>query len=206
MDPVTCKKLAHAAPIVDNTVIPSLDNSEADGEKIPDAPADEKDTEGVFMRLTLTLFSVLVSSSLLAAYNPTTFYASIVYVASGTIRPILIYGSWKGWIYECTNPDPIIKVIECCYMRRHEEDFVGEEEAYRLLQEIIRSPELFKALTGSCLLGATDPALDKLSERDKKKLEHLWKLEEKGFDVKELKEQMTGKLGIKEGEDFSHMD
>ena len=59
-------------------------------------------------------------------------------------------------------PDPIIKVIEYIYMKRHEEDFYGEEEAYRILQEIVRSPELFKALTGSSLLGSCDPDLDKL--------------------------------------------
>lgn len=84
-------------------------------------------------RLTMTLFSVLVSGSLLAAYSPTTFYGTIVYVASTTLRPIFIYGTWRGWIYETTNPDPIIKLIECCYMRRHEEDLVGEEETYRML-------------------------------------------------------------------------
>ena len=160
----------------------------------------------LWTRLTLTLFSVLVSGSLLAAYSPTTFYASIVYVASTTLRPIFIFGSWRGWIYETTNPDPIIKVIECCYMRRHEEDLVGEEEAYRMLQEILRSPELFKALTGSSLKGVTDPALDKLSDKEKRKLEHLSKLEEKGFDVKELKDAMTGRLGITAGENFTEMD
>lgn len=66
-------------------------------------------------RVTLTLFSVLVSSSLLAAYSPTTFYATIVYVAGGAIRPIFIYSTWKGWIYEVTNPDPIIKLVEGIY-------------------------------------------------------------------------------------------
>ena len=68
-------------------------------------------------------------------------------------------------------------------MKRHEEDFCGEEEAYRILQEIIRSPELFKALTGSSLRGAADPALDKLDEKQKKKLETLNLLEQKGFEV-----------------------
>ena len=58
-------------------------------------------------------------------------------------------------------------------MKRHEEDLYMEEENYRCLQEIVRSPELFKALTGSCLAGSCDPILDKLSEKDKKKLEHL---------------------------------
>jgi len=84
-------------------------------------------------KLTLTLFSVLVSSSLLAAYSPATFYMSIVYLAGGIIRPIFIFSTWKGWIYEVTNPDPIIKLIEGVYMKRHEEDLAGEEECYRML-------------------------------------------------------------------------
>lgn len=132
-------------------------------------PTEEDTTanDNLWSKLTVTLFSVLVSSSLLAAYSPTTFYGTIVYLAGTTIRPIFLFGTWKGWIYECTNPDAIIKLIEACYQKRHEEDLVGEEEAYRMLQEILRSPELFKALTGSCLKGATDPALDNLSDKDK---------------------------------------
>ena len=154
-------------------------------------------------RLTVTLFSVLVSSSILAAYSPSTFYGTIVYLAGSAIRPIFLFGTWKGWIYECTNPDPIIKIVEACYMKRHEEDLVGEEEAFRMLQEIVRSPELFKALTGSSLKGATDPLLDKLSDKDKQKLEHLTKLEAKGFEVQDLKNNIMGKTNTKAGENLS---
>lgn len=35
-----------------------------------------------------------------------------------------------------------------------------------------------------------DPILDKLQEDDRKKLEHLQKLERKGFDVSKLKERL----------------
>jgi len=158
--------------------------------------------QGTWGKLYVTLFSVLVSSSLLAAYSPSTFYATIVYVAGSAIRPIFLFGTWKGWIYECTTPDAVIKLVESCYMKRHEEDLVGEEESYRMLQEILRSPELFKAITGSSLKGSTDPALDKMSDKDKKKLEHLQKLEQKGFAVEELIANMTGKTGIKPGENI----
>ena len=140
--------------------------------------------------MTLTLFSVLVSSSLLAAYSPTTFYASVTYLAGGALRPILLFGTWKGWIYEVTQPNAIIKLIEKCYLARHEEDLVGEEEAYRMLQEIVRSPELFKAICGTCLKGQTDPIRDKMTEEEKAKLEHFRVLEEKGFDVADLKEAL----------------
>lgn len=46
-----------------------------------------------------------------------------------------------------------------------------------MLVEIVRSPELFKALTGSTLKGDCDPALDKLDPEKRKRLKHLEKLE-----------------------------
>ena len=46
---------------------------------------------------------------------------------------------------------------------------------------------MFKAITGSSLRGSADPALDKLTEKERKKLNHLLKLEQKGFEVDKLK-------------------
>jgi hypothetical protein len=145
---------------------------------------------GTWDRFRLTLFSMLVSSSVLASYSPSTFYTGIVLMLSTILRPAFIFGSWKGWIYECTNPEPIIKVIEGCVMKRHEEDLKGEEESYRILLEIMRSPELFKAISGSSLKGSVDPKLDRLDEFKRQKIEHLEKLEQKGFEVKELKDKL----------------
>ena len=73
-------------------------------------------------------------------------------------------------------------------MKRHEEDLIGEEETYRMLQEIVRSPELLKAITGSSLKGSCDPHLDRLTSEDRAKLQHLDLLERKGFDVSKLKQ------------------
>jgi len=192
VDPTTCEPL-NPSPDVEP---PKSDSTEGSSSSY----------DSTWGRLTVTLFSVLVSSSVLAAYSPSTFYGTIVYLAGSAIRPIFLFGTWKGWIYECTNPDPIIKVVEACYMKRHEEDLVGEEEAFRMLQEIVRSPELFKALTGSSLKGATDPLLDKLSEKEKQKLEHLTKLEAKGFEVQDLKNNLMGKTTVKDGENLSQLD
>lgn len=65
-----------------------------------------------------------------------------------------------------------------------------------MLQEIMRSPELFKAITGSNLKGATDPQLDQLSEEKKKKLQHLEKLQQKGFEVSDLKKELLKDVKI----------
>ena len=136
------------------------------------------------------MFSLLVSASFLAAYNPTTFYSGIVYIASTTLRPVFIINLFMGFLYEVTNPDPLIKIIEACYIHRHEQNLVEEEETYRMLVEIIRSPELLKAMSGSSLKGECDPLLDKLDQKTKQKLLHLQKLEQKGFDVEKLKRRI----------------
>jgi len=49
-------------------------------------------------------------------------------------------------------------------------------------------PQLLKSITGSSLKGKCDPILDNLSEEKKKKLQHLEMLEQKGFEVTELKQ------------------
>jgi hypothetical protein len=56
----------------------------------------------------------------------------------------------------------------------------------------MRQPEFFKCLCGSSLKGPTDPARDKLSEEKRQKLDHLEKLEQKGFDVGKLKLKLLG--------------
>lgn len=68
-------------------------------------------------------------------------------------------------------------------MKRHEEDLIGEEELYRMLQEIIRQPEFIKAISGSSLRGSLDPMFDKMPPAERKKLAHLENLERKGLEV-----------------------
>ena len=133
---------------------------------------------------------MMVSASIFAGFNVTTFYTTVVLVLGSTLRPIFLYGTWRGWVYETTHPDALIKLIEACYMKRHEEDLIGEEECYRMLQEILRSPELLKAITGSSLKGTCDPRLDKLCKADRQKIEHLDILERKGFEVYKLKKRI----------------
>lgn len=199
VDPYTCKPLN---PDAFNTTYRSAEEAKAAGlneENQKLTEIREELSTPLWQSLKVTLFSVFVSASILASYSPSTFYGGVVYLVSGVIRPIFLYGTWKGWIYECTNPDAIIKCVECVYMKRHEEDLVGEEESYRILQEIVRCPELFKAITGSSLRGSADPALDKLSDKERKKLENLTQLERKGFDVEKLKEKLLkGKTDEKE--------
>jgi hypothetical protein len=147
-----------------------------------------------YTRFNLTIFSMLVSGSFLAGFSVKSFYLVVVYGLSGTVRVAFIFGTWKGFIYEVTDSMALIKVFEACYMYRFEQDLYNEEECYRIIQEIIRSPDLLKALTGSSLRGQLDPMLDKFTDEDKKKYRHLERLEAKGkFDVSKLKEEITDK-------------
>merc|ERR1739848_506303 len=115
---------------------------------------DKAKDEEVWTRIKFTLFSTMVSASIFASFNPTTFYTGVVLIIGTQLRPIFIYGTWTGWVYETTHPDAIIKLIESVYIKRHEEDLIGEEENYRMLQEILRCPELLKAITGTSLKGS----------------------------------------------------
>lgn len=133
------------------------------------------------------LFSMLVSSSFFAAYSVSGFYFGVTYAASSFIRPITLFDPFKAQTYEMSHPEPLIKLVEGIYLARTEQDLVREEEAYMMLMEIMRSPELAKALTGSGLKGQTDPARDNMSKNMRKKLAHLEDLERKGYDVEDLK-------------------
>jgi hypothetical protein len=152
---------------------------------------EDKNTEfpndgTVWNRVTLTILSMMVSSSFFAQYDVKTFYTGVVVGMGPVIKSLLLFNTYMAFLYEITHPDPILKLIEAVYMRRHEEDLVGEEECYRMLQEIVRSPELLKSLTGSSLKGSLDPILDRLNKEDQKKLQHYIRLSQKGFDVQSL--------------------
>lgn len=137
---------------------------------------------------------MFVSGSFLAGFSVKTFYIAIAYGTSGTVRIILIFYSYTAFLYEITDPMPIIKVIEACYMYRFEQDLYNEEESYRIVQEIVRTPDLLKSMTGSSLRGQLDPKLDMFEEEDRKKYRQLERIESKNkFDVSKLKENIINK-------------
>lgn len=152
-------------------------------------------------RLHATLFSLMVSASFLATYSPSTFYAGIALVAGGQFRILFIINTFMASLFEITESKGIIKLFEAVYIHRHEQNLRDEEEVYRMIVEIYRSPELFKALTGSTLKGDCDPKLDKMDPKTKDKLLHLEKLEAKGFDVEELKVRLLANRPDEEKDD-----
>ena len=178
VDPETCEPVN--GPIPDDLIVAGVNELHKNEQTLHD--------NVIWYRVKFTLFSMMVSASLFASFNITTFYTTVVLVLGSSLRAAFMFGTWTGFIYELTKPDAVIKLIECCYMKRHEEDLIGEEECYRMLQELIRSPELLKSMTGSNLKGSCDPLLDKLSDEDLVKMEHLDRLSRKGFEVDNLKQ------------------
>lgn len=149
-----------------------------------------KREDGVWTAITFTLFNMQVATGFLATFTPMTFYAVLVYGLSATVRVSLITNTWMGYTYDVTKPEPLMKLIECCYMMRHEENLIAEEECYRMLQEVIRQPDLYKQLTGTCLTGSMHPDLDHLNKEQRRKLAMLDKLERKGWDIAALKQKI----------------
>lgn len=91
---------------------------------------------------------------------------------------------------EITDATIMMRLFEAVYMYRHEQDWYHEDETYRMIQEIVRSPGLFKLLTGSSLKGTLDPTLDNLREDVREKMKRLEILEQKGFDVTPIREKI----------------
>lgn len=150
-------------------------------------------------RLTFTVLSMIVSSSFFSGYSVSAFYTGFVIVLAPKIKLALISSYYINWQYEQTHTDPLIKLIEAVYIHRHEEDLIGEEECYRMLVEVCRSPELLKLLSGASTKGDCDPLLDRLNKKDIEKLKHLDRLErlDKGFDVEKLRTEITEKANHK---------
>lgn len=141
-------------------------------------------------RLQFTLFNMFVSSSIFASYSVLAFYTTFLYAISSKVRFAFIFNTHMAFFLEITDARILIRLFEACYMYRYEQDLYHEEESYRMIQDIFRSPGLFKQFTGTCLRGTLDPSLDNLKQDVKKKLQRLERLEQKGFDVAVIRENI----------------
>lgn len=128
VDPQTCKLNQTELPLHDHTQKAIDDTGMTRGEYF----AYQRE-EGHWSNIMLILFSMKVATGFIAAYTPTTFYAVLVYGLAGQVRLALLFSTWMGYTYEVTKPVAMMKLIECCYMMRHEENLVAEEECYRML-------------------------------------------------------------------------
>lgn len=86
-------------------------------------------------------------------YNIGSFYTGLVLLIGMYMRPIFIFNTNRAFIYEVNYADPMLRLCESIHLSRARGDLKSEEENFRLLQEILRSPELLHSLTGSNLKG-----------------------------------------------------
>ena len=113
----------------------------------------------------IVLFNLRVMSSFLADYSPLAFYLTVTLAFSSVFSSIFRVWTYQGRVVEIAKPRAIIKLIECVHLHRHEENLKAEEECYYLLVEIVRSPELVRAMSGSRVRGSAAPELDGLNKK-----------------------------------------
>jgi len=85
-------------------------------------------------------------------------------------------------------------------MYRHEENLLQEEETYRMVQEIVRQPELLKQITGSSLKGEIEHAFENFDDAQKEKLKHIEEFDRLGFDVQSIREALIAKVDEEQNE------
>jgi hypothetical protein len=76
---------------------------------------------------------MLAPTSFIAEYSPLAWYTAMVFGTYTMFRTMTIWYLNYGWYYELTHPEALMKLVEGVYLKRHEEDLVGEEEFYRMI-------------------------------------------------------------------------
>jgi hypothetical protein len=171
-----------------------------DGVRMPNDLINQKYTDEIhkkdtnWIRFRLVFINMIVSGQFLASYSMYAFYTLLIFGISSFLKPTCMFNTFMGFLYECTHAMPFLKLIDAIYIGRHEKNLKQEEECWRMLQDILRCPELVKAIAGSNARGACDPQLDGLDKETKDKLEELDKLEQLGFEVGDLKKEILTKV------------
>jgi hypothetical protein len=102
-----------------------------------------------------------------------TFYISIVLVIGKVFRNVCIIGGNRIFIWEIPNSEKLLLLCECVYIYRMRSQLDQEEQLYFTFVDIMRSPEMIKAITGSSLkskapaAGGALPAIEKRPDKEK---------------------------------------
>jgi hypothetical protein len=78
-------------------------------------------------------------------------YLGVVFTVGTLLRTMVLYKTDRIFICDARDTDKIRNLIALIYRQRLEQNLKKEEEYFFLLFDILRSPELFKHLTGSSL-------------------------------------------------------
>ena len=84
-------------------------------------------------------------------YPLLTFYISIIYVIAKLFRAGVVPITASIFINDAPNPDDILMLCETIILYRLKEMLAEEEELFFLLVDIMRSPQVFKAICGDSI-------------------------------------------------------
>jgi hypothetical protein len=96
------------------------------------------------------------------------FYLGAAFTVGTLFRTLVMYKADRIFICDARDTTKIRNLIACIYRQRLEQNLKREEELFFLLFEILRSPELYKLITGPSLRLDLEPLHEKiLKERVK---------------------------------------
>ena len=107
------------------------------------------------------MFNQRVQVGWLQGYSIMAFYTGIILTLGMYLRPIFIFTTNRAFIYEINYPDPMIRLVESIHLAKARGDLVTEEFNFRMLQDILRSPELLHILTGNNMKSVSVAPTDK---------------------------------------------
>ena len=101
--------------------------------------------------IDLQVFSDIISEGFFASSSILGFYLGAAFTIGTLFRTIVMYKSDRIFICDARDPTLIRNLIASIYRQRLEQNLKKEEELFFLLFEILRSPEMFKHITGTSL-------------------------------------------------------
>ena len=93
----------------------------------------------------------MVSSGFFSSSTIIGFYMGICLTVGAAFRSSMLLPPNNTFIQDARDPGKLLNLVACIYRQRLEKNLKREEELFFLLQEVLRSPELLKHLTGSSL-------------------------------------------------------
>jgi piezo-type mechanosensitive ion channel component 1/2 len=86
-----------------------------------------------------------------ASYDVVGFYISFILVIGKVIRSIISGEETRIILTEMPEPESLMTLCEGIKISRYRRDFVKEEYLFYVLIDLMRSPEIIKIITKSCI-------------------------------------------------------
>lgn len=90
-------------------------------------------------------------SKAIFGYSVMSFYISIILVVANYFRSLFQGSAYTIIMSDIPYADPLLDICDGVHQARLRNDIYGEEVLYWTLIDIMRSPDLMKALTGNYL-------------------------------------------------------